>query len=92
MVSTQVVFLFINIRARRQRELRFNYFQSVAPNLGHTAPFGGGGGLLEALGIFDGFDFCLHSILQVTWNLEYAQLFLDSSELQISIIGDPSRV
>ena len=44
MVSTQVVFLFINIRARRQRELRFNYFQSVAPNLGHTAPFGGGGG------------------------------------------------
>ena len=55
---------------------------------------GGGvkGGLLEALGIFDGFDFCLHSILQVTWNLEYAQLLLDSSELQISIIGDPSRV
>ena len=67
----------------------------MAPNLGHTAPFGGGGvkgGLLEALGIFDGFDFCLHSFLQVTWNLEYAQLLLDSSELQISIIGDPSRV
>ena len=87
---------FLNIRARRQRELRFNYFQSVAPNLGHTAPFGGWGGveggLLEALGIFDGFDFCLHSILQVTWNLEYAQLLLNSSELKISILGDPSRV
>ena len=38
-------FLFINIRARRQRELRFNYFQSGTPNFGHTALFGGGGGV-----------------------------------------------
>ena len=27
-------------------------------------------GLFEALGIFLGFDFCLHSIIPVTWNLE----------------------
>ena len=28
------------------------------------------GGLFEALGIFLGFDFCSHSIIHVTWNLE----------------------
>ena len=40
--------------------------------------FGGGflvqgffGVLLEALGIFLGFDFCLHSIIPITQNLEY---------------------
>ena len=29
------------------------------------------GGLLEALEIFLGFDFCLYSIIPVTWNPEY---------------------
>ena len=28
------------------------------------------GVLLEALGIFLGFDFCPHSIIPITWNLE----------------------
>ena len=84
-------FLFINIRARRQRELRFNYFQSGTPNFGHTALFGGGGWCWNPWGIFDGCDFCLHSILHVTWNREYPQLLLDSSELPIFIIGDPSQ-
>ena len=32
--------------------------------------FGGGGGLLEALRILGGFDFCTHSIIPVTWNPE----------------------
>ena len=29
------------------------------------------GGLLFSPGIFLGFDFCLHSIIPVTWNPEY---------------------
>ena len=32
---------------------------------------GGGGGLFEALGIFLDFDYCPHSIIPVTCNLEY---------------------
>ena len=47
--------------------MRFDYFQSVTPNLGHTALFGRGGGGCwnKPWGIFDGFDFCLHSILHL---------------------------
>ena len=36
---------------------------------------GGGGGLFEALGIFLDFDYCPHSIIPVTCNLEYPCLW-----------------
>lgn len=67
----------------------------IISNQGHLPSvtqlcLGGRGGGWNPWGIFDGCDFCLHSILHVTWNLEYPQLLLDSSELQIFIIGDPS--
>ena len=68
----------------------------IISNQGHLPSvtqlcLGGRGGCWNPWGIFDGCDFCLHSILHVTWNLEYRQLLLDSSELQIFIIGDPSQ-
>ena len=68
----------------------------IISNQGHLPSvtqlcLGGRGGCWNPWGIFDGCDFCLHSILHVTWNLEYPQLLLDSSELQIFIIGDPSQ-
>ena len=45
-----------------------------------------GVGLLEALGIFLGFDFCPHSIIPITWNLEYPPWGLNIPEFLASKI------
>ena len=51
-------------------------FKAQKFGMGYFLCVGGrGGGVIFGPGIFWGFDFCLHSIIPVTWNLEYPQSY-----------------